>query len=212
VAVVSGVSALFGAFPFLGVSAEGAATFALGSTALGGTATILGSTLVVEGITDKNPLRDFLGQDNFDFFLAFSTYGSSLAVEQMSSLGWSPGGSKGTGTAGPGEKIPSKAELPQSRFTTEKLQHEFKHSQDFGIPGKWNKSAGGIYQSTIESHINVATDVFKSTYRGQDVYVYINKGTGLGAYTDLSGNYIGGWKFSEAQINFHVTNGIQIKK
>lgn len=43
------------------------------------------------------------------------------------------------------------------------------------------------------------------------MYVYINKNTGLDAYTDLTGNYIGGWKFSLEQLNFHLTNGTIIK-
>ncbi|ARF70370.1 hypothetical protein B7C51_02555 [Paenibacillus larvae subsp. pulvifaciens] len=30
----------------------------------------------------------------------------------------------------------------------------------------------------------------------------MNPETGLGAYTDLSGNYIGGWKFNSNQMKF----------
>jgi hypothetical protein len=110
------------------------------------------------------------------------------------------------------EKITvARAELPKSMFTTEKLQHEFKHAPDFGVNGNWNKTTEVTYQNAVQNHINNSTDVLKSTYRGQDVYVYVNKNTGLGAYTDLSGGYIGGWKFSLEQMNFHFTNGISIK-
>ncbi len=102
-------------------------------------------------------------------------------------------------------------ELPNTSFTTSKLQHEFKHAGDFGVTGNWNKATGEVYQKAIQNHIDTATDVYKLTYRGQDVNVFINKNTGVGAYTDLSGNYIGGWKFSSDQMNFHLTNGTKIK-
>lgn len=59
--------------------------------------------------------------------------------------------------------------------------------------------------------MDTVTDIYKSTYRDQDVHVYINKNTGVGAYTDLLGNYVGGWKFSSDQMNFHLTNGTKIK-
>ncbi|HHW37551.1 MAG TPA: hypothetical protein GXX18_09995, partial [Bacillales bacterium] len=104
-----------------------------------------------------------------------------------------------------------KTKLPNTKFTTMKLQHEFKHAKDFGVTGNWNKTTGEAYQRAIQSHINTATGIFKSKYRGQDVYVYINKKTGVGAYTDLSGNYIGGWKFSADQMKFHLTKGTKIK-
>lgn len=108
---------------------------------------------------------------------------------------------------GAGEAV----KLPDATFTAKKLQHELKHSGDFGVTGNWNKATGEAYQKAIQNHIDTATDVYKSTYRGDDVYVYINKNTGVGAYTDLSGNYVGGWKFSSDQMNFHLTNGTKIK-
>ena len=43
------------------------------------------------------------------------------------------------------------------------------------------------------------------------VYGYINETSGLGAYVDMYGNYIGGWKFTAEQILFHIQNGIRIK-
>lgn len=103
------------------------------------------------------------------------------------------------------------AKLPNTSFTINKLQHEFKHAGDFRVTGNWNKVTGEIYQKAIQKHIDTAKDVYKSTYRGQDVYVYINKSTGVGEYTDLLGNYVGGWKFSSDQINFHLKNGAKIK-
>ncbi|MGN7457400.1 polymorphic toxin-type HINT domain-containing protein [Paenibacillus pasadenensis] len=97
--------------------------------------------------------------------------------------------------------------LPVTSFTTQKLQHEWKHAKDFGINGNSNKAGWASYQQAIEKHIQGASNVWKSKYRGNDVYVYYDKNTGLGAYTDLNGNYVGGWKFSDAQVEFHKNNG-----
>jgi len=100
--------------------------------------------------------------------------------------------------------------LPKTQYETSKLQHEWKHAKDFGIDGNWNKANGVKYQKAIQNHIDTATDVFKSSYRGDSVYVYINQETGIGAYVDMAGNYVGGWKFSAEQIAHHLTNGIKI--
>jgi len=95
------------------------------------------------------------------------------------------------------EKIINRADLPNTKVTPQKLQHEWKHASDFGIEGKWNKANGDLYERAIQEHISTAPEVYKSTYRqNQEVYVYLNRETGVGAYTDLSGNYIGGWKLS----------------
>lgn len=97
--------------------------------------------------------------------------------------------------------------LPVTSFTTSKLQHEWKHAGDFGLSGNWNKANGELYEKAIRNHIQGATDVWKSKYRGDEVYVYYDRNTGLGAYTDLNGYYIGGWKFSKEQFEFHQKNG-----
>ena len=101
--------------------------------------------------------------------------------------------------------------IPKTQFTDQKLQHEFKHASDFGITGNWNKSMAAEYQQAIQSHINSATDVYASKYRGADVYVYFNNSTGIGAYVDCQGSYVGGWKFSSNQISYHQNNGVKIK-
>lgn len=100
--------------------------------------------------------------------------------------------------------------IPKTQFTVEKLQHEFKHAGDFGIAGKWNRLKAVEYRQAIECHISNATDIFFSQYRGENVYVYYNRSTQIGAYVDLQGSYVGGWKFSEAQINYHMNNGIKL--
>ena len=81
--------------------------------------------------------------------------------------------------------------IPETQFTDKNLQHEFKHASDFGITGNWNKSNAVEYQQAIESHISSSTDIFISTYRGEDVYVYFNSSTQIGAYVDYQGSYVG---------------------
>jgi len=100
--------------------------------------------------------------------------------------------------------------LPKTKYETSKLQHEWKHAKDFGIDGNWNKTNGVKYQEAIQKHIDTASDIFESTYGGDSVYVYINKNTSVGAYVDMAGNYVGGWKFSAEQIAYHISNGIKI--
>ena len=109
------------------------------------------------------------------------------------------------------QTIEEKLDISVRSLTESKLQHEFKHANDFGILGNWNKANGELYKQAVKSHLQQSTNIYRSTYRGQCAYVYINKSTGIGAYVDLLGNYIGGWKFSPEQMNFHVTNGIKIK-
>lgn len=96
-------------------------------------------------------------------------------------------------------------------YTKQKLQHEYKHAPDFGIEGNWNKSNSEAYQNAIQNHINTASEVYQSVYRGDPVTVYINSKNSLGAYVDLDGNYVGGWKFNTSQIDYHRTNGTRIE-
>jgi hypothetical protein len=104
-----------------------------------------------------------------------------------------------------------KTKLPNTEYTTSKLQHEYKHAGDFGIEGNWNGNNAKLYQKAIQNHIDTAPEIYKSTYRGKDVHVYMNKNTSIGAYVDMEGNYVGGWKFNPNQINYHLSNGIKIK-
>jgi hypothetical protein len=54
------------------------------------------------------------------------------------------------------------------------------------------------------------SDIWFSKYRGQSVFVFYDSKTGLGSYVDMDGNYVGGWKFSDAQLKYHQENGQRI--
>ncbi len=101
--------------------------------------------------------------------------------------------------------------LETPKYNTSKLQHEFKHSSDFGINGSWNKASGEAFKNALVNHVNTSDTILKSTFRGDDVIVYFNKTTGLGTYFDLSGNFVSGWKLNPNQLHFHFIYGVRLK-
>lgn len=108
-----------------------------------------------------------------------------------------------------GQGSGSKLETP--KYDTSKLQHEFKHASDFGADRNWNNANGEAFKNALNIYVSNSDTVVQSIYRGSDVIVYINNATGNGAYYDLSGNFVGGWKCSAEQLQFHMQNGIPIK-
>jgi RHS repeat-associated protein len=52
-----------------------------------------------------------------------------------------------------------RTDLPSTKITTQKLQHEWKHASDFGIDGKWNRANGDLYEKAIQNHINTASKI-----------------------------------------------------
>ncbi|MFB7817191.1 colicin D domain-containing protein [Paenibacillus chitinolyticus] len=98
----------------------------------------------------------------------------------------------------------------QITFPQGKLQHEFKHSGDFGITGTWNKANGKAYENAIRQHIDDSDILWRTTFRKGDAYLYYNSNTGVGSYIDLNGGYMGGWKLNSTQVNYHTRNGVRI--
>jgi len=112
------------------------------------------------------------------------------------------------GETGAGKGV-AKLDVPNLIIDNRKLQKKWKHSKDFGVEGNFNKSNAKLLKERIEDHVKNSTHVYKSTYRGNPVYVYLKDGVGV--YTDITGEFISGWKFSEKQIEFHKHNGRLIK-
>jgi hypothetical protein len=100
--------------------------------------------------------------------------------------------------------------LKNVKITERKLQHEWSHAKDFGVIGNWSKKQGQLYLEAISKHLDNTTDIWLSKYRGQSVFVFYDSKTGLGSYVDMDGNYVGGWKFSDAQLKYHQENGQRI--
>ena len=68
------------------------------------------------------------------------------------------------------------------------LQKVFgKHGKDFGLSGNWNPERATDASRAINAHINdSATKILKGTYRGQNVFHYLNLRTGLNVIADLN--------------------------
>ena len=106
VAIVAvAVAAVVTAGPVL--AAAVAVGYTSGIVAAGGTiacasvAAVCGGSLVGEAITGKNPVRDLVGQENFDAITAISTAGAVQGMSNLSSL---------SGLSSPGTKNNSKLE------------------------------------------------------------------------------------------------------
>ncbi|UAC47345.1 hypothetical protein K6959_11570 [Bacillus aquiflavi] len=149
------------------------------------------------------------------------TRGVRLAEEQIYRIS---GGKVSAGVGGTGKKIAENQyqtiskgstgagklyNLPEININKAKLQKKYKHAGDFGIKGNYNKVNAELFEKEIIKHVEKATNIFKSNYRGQEVYVYIKDG--IGVYTGMKGEFISGWKFNQKQLEFHVENGIRIK-
>ena len=101
------------------------------------------------------------------------------------------------------------ADIPKTKFdNASKLQKKFSsHAKDFGIQGNWNSASGQAFQDAIQNHINSAPEIYRTLFRGQEVYAYINPKTSLLVYTDLEGSFISGWSLNAEQLLFHRMNG-----
>ena len=85
------------------------------------------------------------------------------------------------------------------------LQAKYKHAEDFGVQGNWNKATGQEFDAAIQSHVNdPGTQTIKGTYgppgRQLDVIHHVNPQTGLNVMTDPAGNFILGWKLNPTQL------------
>ena len=88
------------------------------------------------------------------------------------------------------------------------LQAKFKHAEDFGVNGSWNKTTAQQFEQAVQSHVSdPATQAIKGTYRGQPVIHNVNPQTGLNVMTDAAGKFVSGWKLNAAQLQNVLTRG-----
>ena len=130
-----------------------------------------------------------------------------FSIDSSSNRGGSSNCSSGFGSSGNLDperrnKGASKTlKLPETQFTTKKLQHEFKHASDYGITGNWNNINKAAFENAIKNQINSVKNPISGTYRGNtEVYHFYDAKTGLNIMIDKSGNFVGGWKLSADQI------------
>lgn len=86
-------------------------------------------------------------------------------------------------------------------YGTGQLQKKFKHAIDFGIKGSFNTKKALEFKTALSKVVSGATEIYKSSYRGSDIIIYIKDG--LGVLTKLNGEFISGWKLTSEQLKFH---------
>ncbi|MBB4824973.1 hypothetical protein HNO89_002199 [Sporosarcina luteola] len=93
------------------------------------------------------------------------------------------------------------------RASATQISKKFKHAKFFGVTGTSTLVTRKQFETALRDHVNNATFIYKSTYRGDDVFVFF-KGKNL-VYTDLTGNFISGWEYTSDQYLFHLSNGFK---
>ncbi len=93
-------------------------------------------------------------------------------------------------------------------FLEKQLAKKFKHAEDFGIKGNYNKQNAAKLKSAIEKHVfDNETTPISGTYRGINVTHYVNPKTGLNVIVDSAGQFHSGWKLSSAQLKHVLSTG-----
>ncbi|MDR0299316.1 MAG: hypothetical protein LBI13_04460, partial [Streptococcaceae bacterium] len=88
-----------------------------------------------------------------------------------------------------------------------KLQHEFKHADDFGIDGNWNKVNGQAFKEALQKQIENVTKPIAGSYRGEQVTHYFDSITKTDVMVRPDGTLAGSWKLSQQQIENLLRNG-----
>ena len=113
--------------------------YASGIIAAGGTiacasvAAVCGASLTGEALTGKNPVRDLVGQDNYDLMLAVSTAG---AMQGMSNLSLPASTSTGRSSPNPyGKKGGPAHQAEIARQTAKYSPNQIKYEVKINTPG-----------------------------------------------------------------------------
>jgi len=98
--------------------------------------------------------------------------------------------------------------FPALSAPTPRLQHAFKHAEDFGVTGNWNNANGQTFRNALEAHIDApGTSPYPGTYRGDPVVHHLDPQTGLNVIVSPSGELISGWQLSADQLRHVLENG-----
>jgi hypothetical protein len=88
------------------------------------------------------------------------------------------------------------------------LQRKFKHAGDFGVAGNYSRANAVEFSRALNQHVNSNTvRAVSGTYRGNPVTHYVDPGTGLNVITDRAGNFVSGWRLSDAQLQNVLRRG-----
>jgi hypothetical protein len=91
----------------------------------------------------------------------------------------------------------------------DKLQHIYdRHASDFGLTGKKNQQQLQRLKEAIDQHlVDPDTRMIRGHYRGIDAGLYLNLRTQIVIVLDAGDNLVAGFKASEAQAGYILTNG-----
>ena len=90
--------------------------------------------------------------------------------------------------------------------STAQLQKKFKHAIQFGVTGTPQKATLQAFDNAIQQHVqNPAVQHIIGTYRQLPAILHTDANKLLVVVTDLSGNFISGWKLSAQQL-WHALN------
>ncbi|MFK7974475.1 MAG: colicin D domain-containing protein [Rickettsiaceae bacterium] len=87
------------------------------------------------------------------------------------------------------------------------LQSKYKHAEDFGVFGNYNKVRAQEFFDAIKDFVT-SDSVYKKEiiYRGEERCIYIDKNTDRGALTK-DGQFESGWQLDPKQLNDILTKG-----
>lgn len=92
-------------------------------------------------------------------------------------------------------------------FPSKQLQKKFKHAEDFGVKGNYNKINRERFMKNIKNHIsNPSTKKLEGTFRGDKVTHYYNPRTNLNVMKK-GGQFHSGWKLNTKQIERILKDG-----
>lgn len=98
----------------------------------------------------------------------------------------------------------------RAAFTTtdRQLQAKFKHAEDFGIAGKYERSTATAFRDALLQHVkNPAHSVIEGTYRGNPAIFHVDRSSGQLVIQTTDGRFLSGWKLNAQQLKYVLERG-----
>lgn len=105
--------------------------------------------------------------------------------------------------------LPRKLRQEDFSINDVQLQKKWKHARDFGIPENWNTNNAQLFRAALTRFVQENSEVIKAeiSYINQPHIIYFDPCTNLQVLTDHSGNFISGWRLSDAAFFNLVMHG-----
>jgi hypothetical protein len=99
---------------------------------------------------------------------------------------------------------------PETPLTIDRSQIEakFKHAQDFGVTEPRGKAGFDAFEKAVSEQVeDPATMHIAGTYRGNPAILNYNPSTGTVVVQSPTGEFISGWRVSQAQATNILNQG-----